>query len=120
MGVESKFYVLPDTSGFRPGAAKVIQLVRELRTTGSLCDPKSPKFLASCHPIGRAPLTGDNEGFVWELARRKSHCGSLHDLEQSLSESQEADVLIAWSNSELEQSGLKYPLTVVPGFDRVY
>ncbi len=121
MGVESKFYILPDTSGYRPDPARVCQLVKVLRAAGFLCDPRSPTFMASAHMAGPLSSQADYEGFIWKvIPGPDKHAGSLNALELLLTALQEADVLVTWPNTDLNLSRLKYPLTVVPGPEGVY
>jgi len=121
MGVESNFYILPETSGYRPEPARVCQLVKDLRGAGFLCDPKSPTFTVSAHRAGSLSSEADYEGFCWKLrAGPEKDVGSLSTLELRLVDSQESDVLVQWPNSDLNLSGLKYPLSMVPGPEGVY
>jgi len=121
MGVESKFYILSETSGYRPEPAGVYQLVGALRTAGFLCDPKSQTFQASVHRTGPLSSDSDDEGFWWKShAGLEKQGGSLNALELRLADLRESDVLIRWPNANLNLSGLKYPLNVVPGPDGVY
>jgi hypothetical protein len=119
MGVESKFYILPETSHYRPEPSKVRQLIQALRTSGFLCDPKSPTFTESAHRGYSA--NSDFEGFHWKLrSGPEKSSGSLDSLERLLADHPESDVLVEWPNSDLKLSGLKYPLTIVPGAQGVY
>jgi len=119
MGVESKFYVLPDTSGYRPDPRNVSELVKALRAAGFICDPNSPAFVASAHQAGSLNSPADWEGFSWRLGRDEV-AGSLSALELFLTDHRESDVLVRWPNKDLHLSGLKYPLSVSPGPDEVY
>jgi hypothetical protein len=121
MGVESRFYVLPDESSYRPEPAKVCQLVKAFRTAGFLCDPSSPTFAASAHRAGQLSGQADYEGFIWKLLPGPDkHVGSLSALETVLANLQHSDVVVKWPNSDLNLSSLKYPLTLVPGAEGVY
>src|SRR6266550_752378 len=113
MGVESKFYVLPDASGYCPDPCKVSELIKALRAAGFVCDPNSPTFVASAHQTGSSKSPADCEGFSWRLGRDKV-AGSLSALELLLTDHRESDVLVRWPNKDLNLSGLKYPLSVVP------
>ena len=119
MGVESKFYILPETSHYRPDPTKVRQSIQAFRTSGFLCDPKSPAFTESTHRAYQA--TSDFEGFYWKLRSGSERSnGSLDSLERLLADRPESEVLVEWPNSNLKLSGLKYPLTVIPGPDDMY
>ena len=121
MGVEPKFFILPDTSRYRPEPAKVCQLVRILRAAGYLCDPKSPSFAASAHRVGSLGSHANYEGFCWKLkGGPEKHSGSLDVLEQLLTDLQASDILVQCLNSDLNLSGLNYPLSIVPGPEGVY
>lgn len=124
MGVESEFYILPDNSGYRPDPGKACQLIRALRAAGFLCDPESPTFAASAHRLGALSSQAGYEGFCWKRSagpnQRVGRVGTLSALEPLLTELQESDVLLLWPNKDLNLSGLKYPLTVVPGPEGVY
>ncbi len=63
MGVESKFYILSDSSGYHPDAVSVCQLVRALRAAGFVCDPMSPTFAESAHRTGNLSSPATYEGF---------------------------------------------------------
>lgn len=119
MGVESKFYILPDTSSYRPDATKVSELIKNLRRDGFVCDPKSPSFARSTHQNGLRNQPEDFEGFYWRVGREKQ-AGSLEALKKYLSNQEASDALIVWPNSSLQESGLKYPLSVQPESDQVY
>lgn len=120
MGVESKFYILPENSGYRAEPGKILQLIEALRAGGFLCDPKSPTFMASVHQAGSLS-SADYEGFFWKLSSGpERHNGSLSALELCLADLQHSDVLVGWPNSDLNLSGLKYPLSMVPGPQGVY
>lgn len=119
MGVESKFYVLPDNSGYLPEPGVVSDLIKALRSAGFLCDPKSPTFEPSVHQLGSPNSKVENEGFEWRIGRNRFP-GSLVALASHLSSYQGSDLLLRWPNSDLGRSGLKYPLTIIPGPDGVY
>ena len=109
------------TSGYRPEPARVCQLFKILRAAGFLCDPQSPTFAASAHQAGSFGSQANYEGFCWKLqGGPERHSGSLAALEQLLTDLQERDVLVQWPNSDLNLSGLKYPLSIVPGSEGVY
>jgi hypothetical protein len=119
MGVESKFYILPETSHYRPEPSQVRQLIHALRSSGFLCDPKSPTFTESTHR--EHPAHSDFEGFHWKLrSGSEKSSGSLDSLKSVLAEHPESDAMVEWPNSNLKLSGLNYPLTVVPGPEGVY
>lgn len=121
MGVESKFYILPETSGYRPEPTQVCQLVKTLQGAGFLCDPMSPTYSASAHRTSSLSSEAGYEGLFWKLrAGPKKDSGPLSMLALRLVDSQESDVLVQWPNSDLILSGLKYPLSVVPGPEGVY
>lgn len=121
MGVESSFYILPEESGYRPDPGLVCQLVRALRAASFLCDPSSPTFGASAHRAGVLSGQADYEGFVWKLLPgRNQQAGSLSAFETVLTNLQDSDVVVKWPISDLNLSGLRYPLTVVPGPEAVY
>jgi hypothetical protein len=121
MGVESMFYILPDDSGYRPEPTRVCQLVRALQTAGFLCDPKSPSFVAPAHAEGPLGDQADYEGFIWKVRPGPDkHAGSLTSLERILKDLQDSDVVVKWPNSDLNVSGLKYPLTLVPESEGVH
>jgi hypothetical protein len=119
MGVESKFYVLSDDSGYLPEPAAILGLIKSLQTSGFLCDSKSPSFEPSVHQLGSPNSKIENEGFEWRIGRNRFP-GSLNGLASHLSSHLGTDLLIRWPNSDLNRSGLKYPLTIVPGPDGVY
>ncbi len=119
MGVESKFYILANDSGFLPEPGKVCDLIKALRTEGFLCDPGSPSFEPLVHQLGSPNSKIESEGFEWRIGRSR-HPGSLTALAAHLSSNAGSDLLIRWPNSDLHRSGLKYPLTMVPGPDGVY
>jgi hypothetical protein len=119
MGVESKFYVLPDDSGYLPEPAAILGLIKSLQASGFLCDSKSPTFEPSVHQLGSPNSKVENEGFEWRIGRNRFP-GSLVALASHLSSHQGSDLLLRWPNSDLNRSGLKYPLTMVPGPDGVY
>jgi hypothetical protein len=121
MGVESNFYIMPEDSGYRPEPARVSELVRALRAAGFLCDPQSPSFARPAHRAGALSDQADYEGFMWKVRPGLyKHAGSLALLESVLNDLQDSDVVVRWPNSDLNLSGLKYPLTVVPGPEGVY
>ena len=103
MGVESKFYILPDTSGYRPDAVNVSALIKALQIAGFLCDPKSPRFVASAHQNDSLSSQADYEGFHWRVGRNK-FAGSLSALSLSLTANQDRDVRVQWDNSDLQLS----------------
>jgi hypothetical protein len=100
MGVESKFYILPDTSGYRPDAGKVSELVKALRAAGFLCDPKSPRLVTSAPQNDSLSSQADYEGFHWRVGRNKG-AGALGALELFLTEHREADVLVQWQTRHI-------------------
>jgi hypothetical protein len=119
MGIESKFYVLPDASGYRPDAGKVAELINALRAARFLCDPKSPGFAETAHQAEPASSGADYDGFYWSTCRNRL-AGSLGALELFLNQHAWSDVLLRWPNQDLRLSGLKYPFSTVPGEDGVY
>jgi hypothetical protein len=121
MGVESNFYIMPEDSGYRPEPAQVCELIRALRAAGFLCDPKSPSFAEPAHRTGALCDQVDYEGFMWKVRPGPDrHVGSLAVFERVLTERQDSDVMVRWPNSDLNLSGLKYPLTLIPGPEGVY
>jgi hypothetical protein len=121
MGVESNFYIMPDDSGYRPEPAKLCELVKAMRAAGFLCDPGSPGFVASVHRSIPVSNEADYEGFMWKLRPGPDrHAGSLATLEQVWTNLQDGDAVAKWPNSDLLKSGLKYPLTLLPGKEGVY
>jgi hypothetical protein len=120
MGVESNFYVLPNASGFRPSAAKVCELITRLRATSYFCDPQLSSFEPLAHrcPPALKGMPG-YEGFNWRVGNERC-VGSLRELEKRLTQLDAADVLLRWPNTDLQKSGLKYPLSKVPDSEGVY
>src|SRR5262245_53570474 len=97
MGVESNFFILPDTSGYRPEPDRICELVRVLRAEGFLCDPKSPTFSVAAHPARELSSQPGYEGFYWRLVRgTERHAGPLSALRDLLKERQESDLRIVW------------------------
>ena len=119
MGVESKFFVIPNDSGYRPPSRKVCELIQALRVAGILCDPKSSRFAAEVHQLGSLSSLAEYEGFCWSAGRNRV-VGSMNALEQFLAGHENSDARIEWPNRDLKVSGLKYPLTVIPGEEGVY
>lgn len=119
MGVASKFYVLPDNSGYLPEPDVVSDLIKALRVAGFLCDPKSSSFEPSVHRLGAANYQAEHEGFEWKVDRNRFP-GSLIALDSHLANHHGADLVLRWPNSDLGRSYLKYPLTIIPGPDGVY
>jgi len=120
MGVESDFYILPDSSGFRPTAAKVCELATQLRAAGYICDPQSPSYEPSAH--GCPPrLKGlpNYEGFDWQIEDERG-VGSLSALERKIANLERSDIKLCWPNANLAKSGLKYPLAPAPDSDGIY
>ena len=116
MGVESKFYIIPQASSLRPSPQKVLDLIVALRSKAFLCDPKAVSFAPDAHG-----MKNGGEGFTWTTGRRRDKGqGSLDDLLAFLVTHGDSDVLLRWNNFDLAQSGLKYPLTVLPESDEVY
>jgi hypothetical protein len=116
-----RYYIVPEISGLRPDPATVCRLIGALRSAGFLCDPESAGFAASAHGVISLASGPDEEGFWWQThASAKKHGGSLDTLEDTLSDLKEMDVLITWPNSDLHLSGLKYPLSMIPGPSGVY
>jgi hypothetical protein len=120
MGVESRFYVLPNASGFRPSAAQVCELITRFRAASFLCDPHSPTFEPSVHkcPPALKDLVG-YEGFDWRI-RGERGVENLAELEKLLVQHEESDIQLRWPNTDLAKSSLRYPLLPIPVSESVY
>lgn len=120
MGVETEFFIMPGTSHYRPSPDQVIALISRLRATKYLADPASQTFNPACHR-GRIRSDGNavHEGFEWRL-ERVSQSGSLNELHDQLAVNAYKDIKIRWPNSDLQASGLLYPLSSTPDSEAVY
>lgn len=85
MGVESSFYVMPATSGFRPDTKSVEELIRALM---------DQRFLP--------------EEIEWTIGRKKDP-GSIDTLRAALDSNSSSDIRILWRISDLGSSGFRYP-----------
>ncbi len=96
MGVESNFYIMPASSGFRPESEAIDRLIRNLH---------AQRYLP--------------EGLNWSVGCAKAS-GSLDDLRAALDANPTTDIQIRWRISDLATSGLRYPLARIPGSDGIY
>jgi hypothetical protein len=96
MGVESNFYIMPASSGFRPEPEAIEGLIRKLLDHRYL-----PKDLN------------------WTVGTAKAS-GSIEDLRAALDANPTSDLRAQWRISDLATSGLLYPLAQTPVSERVY
>ena len=102
MGVETKFFIMPETSGYRPEPSELIALIRSLISAAFLSDPGE-----------------SSSKFTWRIGRDKGE-GNLGEMHDRLIQHPESDLLIKWSIHSLVASGLCYPLSDLPELDDVY
>jgi hypothetical protein len=120
MGVETEFFIMPQASHYRPSPDQVITLISRLRATKYLADPAGQTFKPDCHR-GRLHSDGTavHEGFEWQMGRTPQS-GSLKELRDQLAVNADKDIKIRWPNSDLQASGLLYPLSSTPDSEAVY
>lgn len=96
MGVESNFYIMPASSGFRPEPEAIDSLIRNLQDQHYL-----------------------PEDLNWSVGNAKSS-GSIENLRTTLDANPSSDIRAQWRISDLASSGLRYPLAQAPAWDGIY
>lgn len=120
MGVESQFYVLPESSTYRPDVHSVCGLISRFQAEGFLCNPTLRPLEQSVHPCP-TPLKNlkSFEGFDWRINQERG-VGSLAELEVRILQNEHSDIKLRWSTMNLGRSGLRYPLSQTPASEYVY